>query len=51
LSNNPDLSAAAVMASTRLFPRLDGASGGFVSDLVSNRDKATTELFGKLSKI
>jgi hypothetical protein len=36
---------------TRLFPRLDGASGGFASDLVSNRDKAATELFGKLSKI
>jgi hypothetical protein len=36
---------------TRLFPRLDGASGDFASDLVSNRDKAATELFGKLSKI
>ena len=36
---------------TRLFPRLDGASGGFASDLVSSCDKATTELLGKLSKI
>jgi hypothetical protein len=35
---------------TRLFPRLDGASGGFAFDLVSDRDKAATELFGKLSK-
>jgi hypothetical protein len=24
---------------TRLFPRLDGASGGFASDLVSSSDK------------
>jgi hypothetical protein len=36
---------------TGLFPRLDGASGGFAFDLVSGRDKAATELFGKLSKI
>ncbi len=36
---------------TRLFLRLDGASGGFASDLISDRDKAATELFGKLSKI
>jgi hypothetical protein len=36
---------------TRLFPRLDGASGGFAFDLVSGRDKAATELFGKRSKI
>jgi hypothetical protein len=36
---------------TRLFPCLDSASGCFTSDLVSGRDKATTELFGKLSKI
>jgi hypothetical protein len=35
---------------TRLLPRFDGASGGFASDLVSIRDKATAELFGKLSK-
>jgi hypothetical protein len=35
---------------TRLFPRLDGASG-FASDLVSSCDKATTELLEKLSKI
>jgi hypothetical protein len=36
---------------TGLFPRLDGASGGFAFDFVSDRDKAATELFGKLSKI
>ena len=36
---------------TGLFSRLDGASGGFAFDLVSDRDKAATELFGKLSKI
>ena len=36
---------------TGLFPRLDGASGGLAFDLVSGRDKAATELFGKLSKI
>ena len=35
---------------TSLFPRFDGASGGFAFDLVSDRDKAATELFGKLSK-
>jgi hypothetical protein len=36
---------------TGLFPRLDGASSGFAFDLVSDRDKAATELFGKLGKI
>ena len=36
---------------TRLFLRLDGASGGFASDLISDRDKAATELFGVLGKI
>jgi hypothetical protein len=36
---------------TRLLPRLDGASGGLAFDLVPDRDKATTELFGILSKI
>jgi hypothetical protein len=35
---------------TRLFPRLDGASGGFTSDLVSSRDKAATELFEKIQQ-
>ena len=35
---------------TRLFPRLDGASGSFASDVISIRDKAAAELFGKLSK-
>ncbi len=35
---------------TSLFPRLDVASGGFAFDLVSDRDNAATELFGKLSK-
>ena len=29
---------------THLFPRLDSASGGFAFDLVSDRDKAATEL-------
>ena len=36
---------------THLSPRLDGASTGFASDLVSIGDKAAAELFGKLSKI
>jgi hypothetical protein len=36
---------------THLSPRLDGASSGFASDLVSIGDKAAAELFGKLSKI
>jgi hypothetical protein len=36
---------------TRLFPRLNGASSGFASDLVSIGDKAAAVLFGKLSKI
>jgi hypothetical protein len=36
---------------TGLLPRLDGASGGLAFDLVSGRDKAATELFGRLSKI
>jgi hypothetical protein len=36
---------------THLSPRLDGASSGFASDLVSIGDKAPAELFGKLSKI
>jgi hypothetical protein len=35
---------------TRLLPRPDVASAGFASDLVSIRDKAAAELFGKLSK-
>jgi hypothetical protein len=35
---------------TRLFPRFDGASGSFASDVISIRDKAAGELFGKLSK-
>ena len=35
---------------THLSPRLDGASSGFASDLVSIGDKAAAELFGKLSK-
>ena len=34
----------------RLLARLDGALGSFTSDVISIRDKATTELFGKLSK-
>lgn len=36
---------------TSLFSRLDGASGGFTFDLVSNGDKAAAEFFGKLCKI
>jgi hypothetical protein len=35
---------------TRLLTRPDVASAGFVSDLVSIRDKAAAEFFGKLSK-
>src|SRR5262249_31809772 len=35
---------------TRLLSRPDVASAGFVSDLVSIRDKAAAELFGILSK-
>ena len=34
----------------RLFPLLDGALGSFASDVISTRDKAAAELFGKLSK-
>ena len=34
----------------RLFPRLDGALDRFTSDVISIRDKAASELFGKLSK-
>ena len=33
-----------------LFPRHDGASDGFASDVISICDKAAAELFGKLSK-
>jgi hypothetical protein len=36
---------------TRLFPRFDGASGSFASDVISIRDKAAGELFGKLSTL
>jgi hypothetical protein len=35
---------------TRLFPRRDGASGGFASDVISICDKAVAELFGELGK-
>jgi hypothetical protein len=35
---------------TRLFPRHDGASDRFASDVISICDKAAAELFGKLSK-
>ena len=35
---------------TRLFPRRDGASRSFASDVISICDKAAAELFGKLSK-
>jgi hypothetical protein len=35
---------------TRLFPRRDGASGGFASDVIPICDKAVAELFGELSK-
>jgi hypothetical protein len=35
---------------TRLFPRPDVASSSFASDVISVRDKAAAELFGKLSK-
>ena len=38
-------------AITHLFPRLDGASTGFASDLVSIGDKAAAVLFRKWSKI
>jgi hypothetical protein len=36
---------------THLVPRLDGASSGFASDLVSIGDKTAAKLFGKLRKI
>ena len=36
---------------THLFPRPDGASSGFASDLVSIGDKAAAVLFRKWSKI
>jgi hypothetical protein len=35
---------------TRLFPRRDGASGSFASDVISIGDKAAAEFFGKLSE-
>jgi len=35
---------------TRLFPRRDGASGSFASDLISIGNKAVAVLFGKLSE-
>jgi hypothetical protein len=35
---------------TRLFPRLDGASFSFASDVIPIRDKAAAVLFGKWSK-
>jgi hypothetical protein len=35
---------------TRLFPRHDGASRSFASDVISICHKAAAELFGKLSK-
>jgi hypothetical protein len=35
---------------TSLFPRRDGASLGFTSDVISMCDKAATKLFGKLSE-
>jgi len=34
----------------RFFPRLDGALDRFASEVISIRDKAATEFFGKLSK-
>ena len=33
-----------------LFPRHDGASSSFASDVISIRHKAAAELFGELSK-
>jgi hypothetical protein len=35
---------------TRLFPRRDGASGSFASDLISIGDKAVAKLFGRWSE-